>query len=84
MMFWSSSLTLVRNRRRSKAIGKLWMPLVLLVTLRDQMDAALGSQRLITLLSNFFELLALLLSAIGLYGLLSSNALSKRCAWNKF
>ena len=49
------------------------MPLVIFVTLREQMDAALGSQELITLLANFFGVLVLLLSAIGLYGLLSSS-----------
>jgi predicted permease len=55
------------------------VPLVLFVTLREQMDAALGSQRAITMLSNFFGLVALLLSAIGLYGMLSSNV-SQRTA----
>jgi len=49
------------------------VPLVIFVTLREQMDAALGSQELITLLANFFGLLALLLSALGLYGLLSAG-----------
>jgi predicted permease len=49
------------------------MPLVLFATLREQMDAALGSQRAITMLSNFFGVVALLLSAIGLYGMLSSS-----------
>lgn len=49
------------------------IPLVLFVTLREQMDAALGGQRLITMLSNSFAGLALFLSAIGLYGTLSSN-----------
>lgn|ERR1051325_214028 len=49
------------------------IPLVLFATLREQMDAALGSQRAITMLSNVFGLLALFLSAIGLYGMLSSS-----------
>lgn len=49
------------------------VPLVIFVTLREQMDAALGSQELITLLANFFGVLVLLLSALGLYGLLSSS-----------
>jgi predicted permease len=43
------------------------------VTLRQQRDETIGSQRLVTLLSNFFAVLALLLSAIGLYGLLASS-----------
>jgi predicted permease len=49
------------------------IPIVLFATLREQMDAALGSQRAITMLSNFFGALALFLSAIGLYGMLSSS-----------
>jgi predicted permease len=49
------------------------VPLVIFVTLREQMDAALGSQELITLLANFFGVLVLLLSALGLYGLLSGS-----------
>src|SRR5260370_38465330 len=62
------------------------VPLVIFVTLREQMDAALGSQELITLLANFFGVLGLLLSALGLYGLLStsvtqsSNAIGVRVA----
>jgi predicted permease len=49
------------------------VPLVIFATLREQMDAALGSQRLITASSNLFAGLALFLSAIGLYGLLASS-----------
>jgi predicted permease len=49
------------------------VPLVLFATLREQMDAALGSQRAITMLSEVFGLLALFLSAIGLYGMLASS-----------
>jgi predicted permease len=48
-------------------------PFVLFVTLREQMDAALGSQRALSLMSNFFAGLALLLSGLGLYGMLSSS-----------
>lgn len=58
-----------------KAIGEIapTIPLVLFVTLREQMDAALGSQSFITAMTDFFGGLALLLSAIGLYGLLASS-----------
>jgi predicted permease len=48
-------------------------PLVLFVTLREQMEAALGSQRALSLMSSFFAGLALFLSGLGLYGLLSSS-----------
>jgi predicted permease len=53
------------------------IPLSLFATLRDQMDAALGSQELITSLSNVFAGLALFLSALGLYGLLSSSVVQR-------
>jgi predicted permease len=49
------------------------IPLVLFVTLKEQMDAALGSERLMTAMSDCFAVLALFLSALGLYGLLSSS-----------
>ena len=48
-------------------------PYVLFVTLKEQMDTALGSQRALSLMSNFFAGLALFLSGLGLYGLLSSS-----------
>ncbi|MGB9436151.1 MAG: FtsX-like permease family protein, partial [Candidatus Acidiferrum sp.] len=54
------------------------IPLVIFVTLREQMDAALGSQELITILANFFGLLVLLLSAMGLYGLLSASVTQRK------
>ena len=53
------------------------VPIVIFATLRDQMDAALGSQELITDLSNIFAGLALFLSALGLYGLLSSSVVQR-------
>jgi putative ABC transport system permease protein len=49
------------------------IPLVLFATLQEQMDASLGSERAIALLSTFFGGVALFLSAIGLYGMLSSS-----------
>ena len=61
------------------------VPLVIFVTLREQMDAALGSQELITLLANFFGPPVLLLSALGSYGLLSASVTQRRgeseCGW---
>src|SRR5258708_4754498 len=49
------------------------IPLVLFAPLREQMDASLGSQRAITLLSTFFAGVAPSLSAIGLYAMLPSS-----------
>jgi predicted permease len=48
-------------------------PFVIFVTLREQMEAALGSHSALSLMSNFFAGLALFLSGLGLYGLLSSS-----------
>jgi hypothetical protein len=59
--------------RTAKAELSPATPFVLFVTLREQMEAALGSQRALALMSNFFAGLALLLSGLGLYGLLSSS-----------
>jgi ABC-type antimicrobial peptide transport system permease subunit len=59
--------------RRAKEELSPATPLVLFVTLREQMDAALGSQRALSMMSNFFAALALFLSGLGLYGLLSSS-----------
>jgi MacB-like periplasmic core domain/FtsX-like permease family len=59
--------------RTAKAELSPATPFVLFVTLREQMEAALGSQRALSLMSNFFAALALLLSGLGLYGLLSSS-----------
>jgi putative ABC transport system permease protein len=39
--------------------------------LRDQVDQSLGSERLIAILTNVFAAIALLLSAIGIFGLLA-------------
>jgi hypothetical protein len=52
-------------------------PFVIFVTLREQMEAALGSQRALSLMSNFFAGLALFLSGLGLYGLLSSSVVQR-------
>jgi predicted permease len=59
--------------RKALAENAPTVPLVIFVTLAEQMDAALGSQTLITMTSDFFGGVALLLSAIGLYGLLASS-----------
>lgn len=49
------------------------IPVTRFTTLQQQIDDAFGRERLITMMANFFGLLALLLSAIGLYGLLASS-----------
>ena len=59
--------------RKAKSELSPATPFVLFVTLREQMEAALGSQRALSLMSNFFAGLALFLSGLGLYGLLSSS-----------
>ena len=48
-------------------------PLLRFATLHQQLDDSMGTQRLLTTLSNVFAGLALFLSAIGLYGLLASG-----------
>lgn len=52
-------------------------PFNVYVTLREQMEAALGSQRALSLMSGFFAMLALFLSGLGLYGMLSSSVVQR-------
>ena len=63
----------VASYRTAKSELSPATPYVIFVTLREQMEAALGSQRALSLMSNFFAALALFLSGLGLYGLLSSS-----------
>lgn len=73
----ASKLSAISAFRQTLAEFAPTVPLNIFVTLREQMDAALGSQELITLLSNFFGVVALLLSALGLYGLLSASVVQR-------
>jgi len=49
------------------------IPVMRFATLQQQIDEVFGQERLIAMTTSFFGTLALLLSAIGLYGLLSSS-----------
>jgi predicted permease len=79
---WGNLVFLINSVTKAQAIAAYrtalaeiapTIPLVIFATLREQMDAALGSQAVITTLCNFFGGLALFLSALGLYGVLSSS-----------
>ncbi|MGH9675118.1 MAG: FtsX-like permease family protein, partial [Bryobacteraceae bacterium] len=70
-----TAMAAYRTAARELAPG---LPMVGFFTLREQMDAALGSDRAITLMSNFFSAVALFLSAVGLYGLLSASVAQRR------
>jgi predicted permease len=54
------------------------IPVSRFATLRQQMDDTMGPQRLITMLCNVFGGLALLLSGLGLYGLLATSVARRR------
>ncbi len=49
------------------------IPVLRFTTLQRQIDDAFGRERLFAMMTNLFGAIALLLSAIGLYGLLSSS-----------
>jgi ABC-type antimicrobial peptide transport system permease subunit len=53
------------------------MPLFPLQTLSAQIDAVLSRERLIAVLSTLFSLLALLLAAVGLYGLMAFSVVRR-------
>jgi predicted permease len=53
------------------------MPLLPLETLAAELDAALSRERLVAMLSTLFSLLALLLAAVGLYGLMAFSVVRR-------
>jgi len=73
LMRSDSEATAIAAYRRALAEIAPMTPLLRFATLEQQMDDSLGAQRLITLMSQLFGGLALFLSALGLYGLLSSS-----------
>src|SRR5262249_48348735 len=58
--------------RKAKSEISPATPFVIFVTLREQMEAPLGANRALSLMSGLFAVLALFLSGLGLYGMLSS------------
>lgn len=68
----SESMAIAAYRKALAEIAPM-TPLLRFATLQQQLDDSIGTQRLITLMSQLFGGLALFLSALGLYGLLSSN-----------
>jgi predicted permease len=82
LKFGGNLVFLMRSRTAAQAIAGYRAahddlvpstPLLRFATLHEQMDEAMGMQRMITTLSSCFGGLALFLSAIGLYGLLASS-----------
>ena len=53
------------------------MPLFAIQTLADQMNGLLSRERLVATLSTIFGLLALLLAAVGLYGLMAFSVVQR-------
>src|SRR5262249_17475248 len=53
------------------------LPVFALMTMREQLEESISTERLLALLSNSFGILATLLAAIGLYGVIS-QAVSSR------
>ncbi len=60
--------------RRAIASVDSNLPIISIRPLRDQVSAVFRDQRLITRLTSFFGLLSLILSCIGLYGVIAYNA----------
>ena len=60
--------------RRAMAQVDSNLPVIRIMSLRDQVGGAFGQQRLIARLSSFFGLLSLVLASLGLYGVTAYNA----------
>ena len=61
----------VANLRRELAAVDRRLPVLQVAEMRDQVDASIAAERLIANLSSAFGLLALILAAVGLYGVIA-------------
>jgi ABC-type antimicrobial peptide transport system permease subunit len=67
------SLTIAKVRQAMAAVDPN-LPIISMATVREQVAAQFGQQRLIARLTSFFGILSLVLASIGLYGVTAYNA----------